>query len=257
MRGDPADERQFLYGLHPVLEALEANLRSIDRILVAREGQAPGLGRILRTAREAGIPVSHVPREVLARQAGRRAVHQGIAAIVSAGLYADPDDICREAARSNGMVVALDGVTDPGNLGAIVRTVAGAGAAGILLSAERTVGLTPAVAKTSAGMLERVQVGRVAKLGRRLEALKEEGFRVIALDSQGHPYSEGTVYTGRLVFVAGGEESGLRSALREVADRTVAVPLASGVDSLNVSVAVGIVLFEAVRQRHASRNSGN
>ena len=249
VKSEPPEEREFLYGIHPVLEALEARLRSIDRILIAREGVAPGMGQILRTAREAGIPVSHVPREVLARQAGKRAAHQGIAAVVSAASYSDPDDFCRAATEAAGIVVALDGVNDPGNLGAILRTAAAAGVAGVLLSADRTVGLTPVVAKASAGILEKIPVGRVPKLGRRLESLRENGFKIVALDARGEAFWDGVDLTGRLALVAGGEGPGLRAALREIADRTVAVPLAEGVDSLNVSVAVGVVLFEAVRQR--------
>jgi len=248
-RQDGPERREVLYGMHPILEAIEGRRRTIERILVAREGFPPGVGRILRQARDAGIPISHLPREVLAKQAGRGATHQGIAAFVSAVAYADADALTRAALDRQGILVALDGVTDPGNLGAILRTVAGAGAVGVLVGAERTVGLTPAVAKTSAGLLEKVPVARVARLPRHLTALREKGFRVLALDSSGPAVWSGAAWEGPLVLLAGGEGAGLKPGLLETADQVVAIPLAAGVESLNVSVAVGIALFEAVRQR--------
>jgi 23S rRNA (guanosine2251-2'-O)-methyltransferase len=243
------ERREVLYGLHPILEAIESGRRSIERILVAREGFPPGVGRVLRQAREAGIPISHLPREVLAKQAGRGAVHQGIAALVSAAAYADAAALTRAALRAQGILVALDGVTDPGNLGAILRTVAGAGALGVLVGAEGTVGLTPAVAKTSAGLVEQVPVARVAKLARELTGLRERGFRVLALDSSGSTRWSGADWSGPVVLLAGGEGSGLKAGLLETADQVVSIPLAPGVESLNVSVAVGVALFEAIRQR--------
>ena len=175
----------MIFGIHPVLEALSSGRRDVERILVAREGAGAGLGQLLRSAREAGIPVTHLAREVLGRKAGTRAVHQGVAAVVSPMSYADADSICRIAAERRGILVVIDGVSDPGNLGAIVRTAAAVGACGLLLGGEGTVGVTPVVAKSSAGAVERIPIARELHLRRRLLALRALGFRVAAQDSRG------------------------------------------------------------------------
>ncbi len=254
MRRLPDEERpEVLFGLHPVLEAIEAGTRSIDRILVAREGGGHNLGRLLRAAREAGIPVTHLPREVLARKIGGRAVHQGVAAQIAAVAYALPELVVAAAsADPAGLIVMLDGIEDPRNLGAIARTAAATGAHGILLGTEDTVGLTPAAAKTAAGALERLPVAREPKPRRRIETLREAGFRTVALDPRGRTPWDEENYGGRVLVVAGGESHGLRRSLLEAVDARVSLPLAGGVESLNVSVAVGAVLFEILRRRRAA-----
>lgn len=250
----PEDElppEELLYGVHPVLEALTTRLRSVERIFVAREGTGGPAGRLLRLARQAGIPVSHVPREVLARRLGRKAVHQGIAAAVAPLPYADPDAVCAAAAAAvDGTLLLLDRVTDPRNLGAILRTAAAAGVSGVLLG-EGSVGLTPAALKTSAGAAGRLPVAREPKPGTRLEALRRNGFRSLALDPRGALPWDRADLTGRLVLVVGGEGPGVRPGLATRAEHRVAIPLAPGVESLNVSVSVGVILFEAVRRRRA------
>ncbi len=251
------DRAEVLYGLHPVLEALESGRRSVDRILVAREGGGAGLGRLLRLAREAGVPISHLPRAALAMKVGARAVHQGVAAIVSAVPYADPDEVCGwAAAREDGLLVLLDGVEDPHNLGAVVRTAAAAGAVGVLVGGEGTVGLTPAVAKVSAGAVERIPVAREPKPGRRLTWLKAKGFRVLALDPGGPEPWDAVDLAGRIALVVGAEGKGLRRGLLEAADLRVSIPLGGGVESLNLSVAVAVLLFEAARQRRRRAAGG-
>jgi 23S rRNA (guanosine2251-2'-O)-methyltransferase len=250
LNGDEDDRPEVLFGVHPVTEALEAGKRTIDRVLVSRESRGHNLGRLLRAARAAGVPVTHLPREVLARKAGSKAVHQGVAALVAPIAYADAAETCAAAARETaGLLVVLDGIEDPRNLGAVIRTAAAAGAHGILLGTDETVGITPAAAKTAAGALERVPVAREPKLGRRLVALKALGFRIIALDGRSDRRWDGEDYRGRIALVAGGEGRGLRRGLLDAADARVALPLAGGVESLNVSVAVGAVLYEVVRQR--------
>ena len=151
----------------------------------------------------------------------------------------------------------LDGIEDPRNLGAILRTAAAAGADGILLGVESTVGLTPVVAKAAAGALDRIPVAREPKLGARLSELKARGFRVVALDPKGTtPWNRASL-AGPVVVIAGGEGRGLRRGLLDAADERVVLPLAAGVESLNVSVAVGIVLYELVRQRANPEKSEN
>jgi len=250
-----SEERaETLFGLHPVLEAIEAGRRTVDRVLVAREGGGKNLGRLLRAARAAGVPVTYLPKDVLAKKIGARAAHQGVAALVTPIPYADPDEVCDAASkRPAGLLVFLDGIEDPRNLGAIVRTAAAAGVDGILLGTEDTVGITPAVAKTAAGALERVPIAREARPGRRIGALKALGFRVVALDPRGPVGWAAPDYRKPTVLVAGGEGRGLRRGLLDVADDRIALPLAPGTESLNVSVAVGAVLYEAVRQRLLER----
>lgn len=239
-----------LYGLHPVLDAIEGGKRRVDRVLVSREGGGRNLGRLLRAAREAGVPVTYLPREVLARKAGPRAVHQGVVAIVAAVPYAESDAVCRAAAADpRGLLLLLEGVEDPRNLGAIARTAAAAGASGILLAKEGTVGVTPAAAKTAAGAFERIAVAREPRMGARIGQLRRTGFRVVALDPRAPTPWDRASYEGRLALVAGGEGAGLRRGLLEAADLRVAIPLAHGVESLNVSVAVGVLLYEIARQR--------
>jgi len=248
------DRAETLFGLHPVLEAIEAGRRTVDRVIVAREGGGKNLGRLLRAARAAGVPVTYLPREVLAKKIGARAAHQGVAALVTPIPYADPDEICRAAAsRPAGLLLVLDGIEDPRNLGAIVRTAAAVGVDGILLGTEDTVGITPAVAKTAAGALERVPIAREGRLARRLSALKSLGFRAVALDPRGPARWIAPDYAKPTVLIAGGEGRGLRRGLLDAADHRVALPLAAGTESLNVSVAVGVVLYEAVRQRLLER----
>ena len=251
---DTESESQYLFGVHPVLEALDSGRRTLDRIFVAREGGGTALGRLLRAARDRGVPISHVPRTVLAEKTGRKAVHQGVAALVSAVPYADPEALATEAsAARNGLVVALEGVSDPRNLGAVLRSAAAAGCHGVILGGEATVGLTPAAAKTSAGAVERVAVAREPRLPARLRSMRDAGFRAVALDSHaGTPWDKAD-YGKRTVLVAGGEGSGLRRGVLDACDLRVSIPLAGGVESLNLSVAVAVVLFEVVRQRREGR----
>jgi len=245
----------MLWGVHAVQEALEARARHIERVLVAR-GRA-GLGRILRLARELGVPVTHLPRKVLDRKTGSGVAHQGVAAVVSAARYADAETFFSGlSGRSDALVVALDRVQDPRNLGAVVRTAAAAGAVGVVVGSEGSVGLTATVAKASAGAIEHLPVVRVPRLASMLRRLRSEaGFRVLALDPEaGRPWDRVT-FLGRVVVVAGGEGSGLRTGVRDACDDRLSVPMAGGVPALNVSVSVAVVLFEAVRQRRAAQAS--
>jgi 23S rRNA (guanosine2251-2'-O)-methyltransferase len=238
-----------VYGIHPVTELLASRGRQVERVFIL-QGRHARLGRLLSLARDQGVPVSHVAREVLVRKLGRQAVHQGVAARVAPRSYASADEVCEAAVRDpEAVLVLVDRVTDPRNLGAILRTAAGAGVRGVLLASEETAGLTPVALKASAGAAERVPVAREPKPGRRLNTRRERGFEAIALDPGGEPMWEGGSLTGRIIFVAGGEEAGPSRSVIRACDRRVAVPLAPGVESLNVAVALGVLLFEAARQR--------
>jgi len=247
-------ESELIYGVHPIVEALSGGSRRIDRILVAREGGA-GLGRLLRQARQAGVPVTHLPRKVLERRAGAGVTHQGVAAVVSAVEYAETESFLARVARSSdAILVGLDRVQDPRNLGAIIRTAAAAGAQGIVLGSEGSVGITPTVAKTSAGAVERIPVVRMARMPAAIRRLREEGgFRAVALDPRADTFWDGPgLLEGRLLIVAGGEGGGLTRGVLQACDERISVPMAEGVESLNVAVTVGVVLFEAIRRRRAA-----
>jgi 23S rRNA (guanosine2251-2'-O)-methyltransferase len=205
---------------------------------------------MLAEARRRGIPVTHLPRRLLSRKLGRGATHQGIAAQVAPVAHAEVGGLCRSAAeREAGLLVPVDRVTDPGNLGSILRTAAAAAADGVILASEGTVGLSPAVAKSSAGAVERVPVARERRPARRVEWLKAHGFTALVLDPRGRESWDRVDLAGPLVVVAGGEEQGPRRGLAAACNLRVAIPLATGVDSLNVAISVGVLLFEAVRQR--------
>jgi 23S rRNA (guanosine2251-2'-O)-methyltransferase len=249
-RPSRGEQGTFLFGVHPVAEALEADRRRIERILVDRQARGSRIGRILKQARLAGVPVSYLPRSVLARKAGAKAVHQGIAAEVTEFEYADPGEVLDAAkAVPAALLLALDRVEDPRNLGAAARSAAAAGVDGILLAMDATVGVTPAARKTSAGTLERIPVARDPNLVRTLQGLQESGFGVVGLDPGSQTPWDRFDWSGPIVVVAGGEERGPRNKVLQACNHRVAIPLAEGVESLNVSVAVGVALFEAVRQR--------
>ncbi len=241
----------MVYGIHPVTELLESRGPEVERVFVAR-GRHAGLGHLLRLAREIGVPISHLAREVLARKAGKQALHQGVAAQVAPMAYADAGELCAKAETDpSAVLVLVDRVVDPRNLGAILRTSAAAGVTGVLLAAEGTVGVTAVVHKASAGAIERIPVAREAKPAKRIEALRRSGFVAVALDPAGDTVWHEERLTGRVIFVAGGEAGGPRPSVIRVCDRRLAIPLAGEVQSLNVAVALGVLLFEAVRQRRA------
>lgn len=242
------DDAEIVYGFHPVLELLERRTRGVERVWVAA-GRHAGVGRVLRLAREAGVPVSHLRRDVLERKLGREAVHQGVAATVAPLAYAEPGELLRGAGEGSRLLVLADGVSDPRNVGAIVRTAAAAGADGLVLAGEGAAGLTAAGIKVAAGAAEHLPVTRVPKATRFLRTASDKGFRAIALDPGGDTPWDAADLSGPVVLVAGGEERGARRGTIDVCDVKVAIPTAAGVESLNVAVAVGVLLFEAVRQR--------
>lgn len=245
-------DRELVYGLRPVAELLESRASGVERVYVA-QGRHAGIGRLLKLARAAGVPVSHLPRETLTKRVGPGASHQGIAALVSPAPYADTDEVCRAAlSKPDGLLVLADRIVDPRNLGALLRTCAGANVDGLLVGTGGAAGLTPVALKVAAGAADRVPVAREARPRRRLNELRESGFRALALDAKGDQPWDTADLTGRVIFVAGGEGSGPRRGTLEACDGRLAIPLGPGVGSLNVAVALGVILFEAVRQRRAA-----
>jgi len=227
-----------LAGVHPVREAVAAG-RSLDRVLIARGAGGPRLQEIIDLCRERNIAVRFELREALDRVANG-AAHQGVVAIGAAHAYAAYDDAIAGAE----LIVLLDGVEDPHNLGAIVRTAHAAGANAVLIPERRAAGLTETVAKAAAGALEHVAVARVGNVSHALEDLKKRGFWIYGLDERGEQLYSDIDYAHPTVFVLGGEGHGLHQQVRKHCDVAVRIPMAGAISSLNVSVAAGVVLFE-------------
>jgi 23S rRNA (guanosine2251-2'-O)-methyltransferase len=239
-----------IYGVLPVLEALRAKSRRIDRIVIAEGTRDSRLKDVIEAAKRAHVPVRREPRVSLDRLTNH-ANHQGILAITSAASYSDADDlVSRISART--VLILLDGVEDPHNLGAIIRTAECGGASAIIVPERRAVHLTDTVAKTSAGALEHLPVARVTNLASFIEELKKHNVWVVGVESSGQMTYTEFNYSGAIALVFGGEGGGLHRLVRERCDAVVSIPMLGKVTSLNVSVAVGVVLFEALRQRGLS-----
>jgi 23S rRNA (guanosine2251-2'-O)-methyltransferase len=244
-----------LYGINPVLEALKAG-RPVQRLLVAEQRKRDReLTEILRCAREAGIEVRMVTREALNREAPNLP-HQGVVAVVAARTYATLDDILALPAKTGQvpLFLVLDGVEDPRNLGAILRTAETAGVHGVIIPERRAAGLTETVAKAAAGALEYVPVVKVVNIANTLEELKKAGIWVFGAEADaGTPFWKSD-FTGPAALVLGGEDRGVRRLVREKCDALVSLPMKGRIRSLNVSVAAGILLYEVFRQRSGSRH---
>jgi len=253
---------EVLYGLHPVSEALKAGRRRFDHVLVARERtddrRDSRIGHLIAQCRDAGIRVLEGPREQLTITA-KTAAHQGVVALVRPQEFLSLEDLfttlpsaSNSAAR---LVLALDGVEDPQNLGALLRVADGAGVDGVLLTERRSAPLSPVAVKASAGAAEHLRIARVVNLVRSLEELKRRNLWIVGLDERGPtPYDEFD-FTGDLVIVLGREGAGLHDLVRRTCDHLLHIPMAGGVSSLNVSAAGAVVLYEAARQRRAAANS--
>lgn len=240
---------QVRSGRRPVLEAIRAG-RPIGRIWVAREAREGSIVEIRRLAREAGIPLIEVDRSRLdALTAG--ANHQGVAASILPRGYVEVEDLL-ELARQRGeppWLVALDGLEDPQNLGGILRTVEAVGAHGVIITRRRSAQVTESAARAAAGAAELVAVARVGNLVQTLERLKSRGCWVVGLAPAGTRWYHQADLGGGLVLVVGGEGKGLSRLTMETCDELVAIPMRGQIGSLNASVAAGIVLYEALRQR--------
>ena len=233
----------ILSGIHPVLEALRAG-RPLERIVIAKGAGGTRLQEIIDAARSRSTPVRFEPRPAIDRLAGT-AAHQGVVALGAAGKYGSLDDLAADAR----LVVVLDGVEDPHNLGAIIRTAHAAGAAAVVIPERRAAGLTDTVAKAAAGALEYLPLLRVGNINRALEILKERGYWIYALDERGDQIYSAVAYASPTVFVLGGEGKGVHELVRRHCDAVVRIPMAGQISSLNVSVAAGVVLFDWQRRQ--------
>lgn len=235
-------------GRNPVAEALRSG-RAIDSLMVARGERAGSIGVILSLCREAGIPVKEVAPQKLDYITGH-ANHQGVALLCAAHEYAEVDDIL-SLARERGedpFVVVCDRLEDPHNLGAVIRTAEAAGCHGIILPKRRSAALTAAVAKAAAGALEYLPVARVSNLAATLEDLKKKGFWIYGADMDGTDWNH-VDYSGPVALVIGSEGEGLGRLIRETCDVVVSLPMNGKINSLNASVAAGILMYDIARQR--------
>lgn len=240
---------EIIYGLNPVLEALRGTRRAFE-LFVASTGTDKRLEKLLKLAQERDIPVRNREKTDIARLCGSEH-HQGVALRVAAFSYGELDDILARCQNDKkpGLLIVLDGIQDPHNLGAIIRSAACAGADGVIIPKDRAAGITPTVEKASAGAVETVPVAQVVNISQALETLKKAGFWIYgAADSAG-----GSLYTqdfsGPVALVIGNEGEGIRPLVRKTCDAVFAIPMQGGVSSLNASVAAGVALFEVVRQR--------
>ncbi len=257
---------EVLYGLHPVSEALKAGRRRFDHVLVARERHDDRLTSLVAQCRNAGIRVLEGPREQLTL-AANTAAHQGVVALVRPQEFLSLEDLFEPPPSADDsparLILALDGVEDPQNLGALLRVADGAGVDGVLLTERRSAPLSPAAVKASAGAAEHLRIARVVNLVRSLEELKRRNLWIVGLDARldARVAERGPVaydqfdFTGDLVVVLGREGAGLHDLVRRTCDHLLSIPMAGGVSSLNVSAAGAVVLFEAARQRRAAANS--
>ena len=252
--GRPSSVNQeLLYGVNPLLEALRAGERVPSEIVVAEGAQDERLRELIELARVRNVTVKRAPRTSLDRAVGNTH-HQGVMARVGAARYVDADDLlssigARVGSESEPLVVVLDGVEDPRNLGAILRTAECAGVDGVFVPERRAAGLTDAVAKASAGAIEHVPVSRVTNLSRLIEELKERKVWVVGAVGDATMNYTDWDWTRPSAVVLGGEGAGLHRLVRENCDVLVRIPLRGKVQSLNVSVAAGIILYEVLRQR--------
>ncbi len=241
---------EHIEGRHPVTEAIRAG-RRIQKIYLAA-GVHGAIDEITRLAAAKGIPIAQLPRaELDAMTQGR--VNQGVVALAEPRGYQDPEDMLSAAAGRNQvpLLVVLDGVEDPRNLGSIIRTAAAAGAHGVIIPKDRAADLTPAAVKAAAGAADHIAVAREVNLARALDRLKEKGVWTVGADAAAKQVYTEVDYTIPTAIVVGGEHQGLRRLVKEKCDFLVRIPMAGRLNSLNASVAAAILIYEAVRQRAA------
>lgn len=246
----------LIFGVLPVLEALRAGNRRIEKVLIADGAREHRISEIIDLTKQNGVLWQKSPRENLNKLVETGANHQGVVAFTAAADYTDADELLREiAAKENALCVVLDGVEDPRNLGAILRSIECAGADGVFIPERRAVGLTETVAKSSAGATEYVKVAKVGNINRLIEELKENDFWVVGTSGEAETVYTDWDWTRKTALVLGGEGKGLHRLVAENCDVLVKIPMQGKIESLNVSVAAGVILFEAVRHRQEGEKS--
>ncbi|MBI3895243.1 MAG: 23S rRNA (guanosine(2251)-2'-O)-methyltransferase RlmB [Acidobacteria bacterium] len=238
---------ETICGIHAVREAIESGTRPIEHVHFQQGSHNPRLLELIQKCREKGIPVRFEPGAALERLA-QGGHHQGVVAVIGGARYAGLERILESVPR-NALLLALDGVQDVHNLGALIRTACAAGAQALVIPERRSAGLTPAAVQTASGATEYLPVVRVVNLVQTLETLKERSFWIYGLDERGEKTYDEVDYRGNCTLVVGGEAKGLHQLLKKKCDFLIRIPTVGKISTLNVSVAAGVVLFEIVRQR--------
>ncbi len=253
-RAKKSEGPDLIAGRNPVVEALRADVPAEALYVAIGIDADDRVTEAVRLAADRGVSILEVPRDEIDRKT-KGALHQGLGLQVPPFTYAHPDDLLR-AARDSGdppLLVALDGVTDPRNLGAVIRSAAAFGAHGVLLPGRRSAGITAVAWRTSAGTAAKLPIAVATNLTRQLKTWASEGLMIAGLDADGSvDIDELNLATDPLVVVVGSEGRGLSRLVRETCDATVSIPMASGVESLNASVAAGVLLAEVARRRRAA-----
>ena len=242
----------YIYGINSVTEALKARGRAFEWVGMAKERHDLRLQRLIEDCRKIGIPVRFLQRTELDRMAGN-ATHQGVVAVTSAKQYNELEDVISAKRGNYSLVLVLDGVEDPHNLGAILRTADAAGANGVVIPERRAAAVTGTVTKASAGASEHLPIAKVTNIARTVEELKESNIWTVGLDERATQTYDAIDYKMDCALVLGGEGKGLHDLVKRKCDFLVSIPMLGKVPSLNVSVAAAIVLYEIVRQRRANQ----
>jgi 23S rRNA (guanosine2251-2'-O)-methyltransferase len=243
-----------IFGINAVAEALRARGRAFQWVGMAKERNDLRLQKLIQECRQINLPVRFLPRTELDRMAGSGS-HQGVVAVTSKKQYNDLDDLIGAKRADYSLIVVLDGVEDPHNLGAILRTADATGADGVVIPERRAAGITGTVVKSSAGASEHLPVAKVTNIARTLEDLKAKGVWVVGLDERGKQNYDAVDYKMDCAIVLGTEGKGLHDLVARKCDFLVSIPMLGKVSSLNVSVAAGVVLYEVVRQRRSRKIS--
>ena len=247
LRGSQVD---FIYGIHTVIECLNSNSRSIDRVYLSQGSGGRSLQEVIDLARAKGIAIKFEPRSALDRRTGG-AVHQGVVALCGAFGYVHIESILEQLGVCP-LLVLLDSVEDPRNLGAILRSCAVFGVEGVIIPKDKAAGLSPIVAKTAEGALSHLKIARVTNLARCIEEIKKRGIWVVGIESGQKTSCDKVDFSLPTALVFGNEGGGLRRLTRENCDILASIPSSGEICSLNVSVAAGIALYEVLKCRRVS-----
>jgi 23S rRNA (guanosine2251-2'-O)-methyltransferase len=244
----------YIYGINAVSEALKARGRAFQWVGMAKERHDLRLQRIIEDCRRIGVPVRFLSRMELDRLAGN-AAHQGVVAVTSAKQYSELDDVIEAKRGRYSFIVVLDGVEDPHNLGALLRTADAAGADGVIIPERRAVGVTGTVTKASAGASEHLPIAKVTNIARTVEEVKDRNIWTVGLDERGKQTYDEVDYNMDCALVLGAEGKGLHELVKKKCDFLVSIPMLGKVPSLNVSVAGAVVMYEVVRQRRLKQEA--
>jgi 23S rRNA (guanosine2251-2'-O)-methyltransferase len=240
---------QVIYGINPLLEIFLSHPTMLEKIIVAEGRGGEAVQKIMKLASDRGIPVEFTGREKVEKLAPRR-VHQGVVGLCREHAYATVEDVLANRHKKSryNLVIILDSITDPQNLGSIIRTAHCCGANGVIIPGNRAASVTASVAKASAGAVYRMPTAMAVNLVRTIEYLKEKGFWIYGADAASEVSFHAPEYEGHIGLVLGNEGRGIRPLIRKKCDFLISIPMRGEVASLNVSVAAGVILYEIFRK---------